>query len=267
MPDATSTGLAPVAFDVASPARTYNWLLGGKDNFLADRILARQVLEVAPDAHALARANRHFVVRAVRHAAWSGVRQFVDLGCGLPACPDVQAVACPIVPDARIVYVDNDPLVIRHSQAKQSNNTPGVLALGGDIRSPETILTDPRMAMIDFAQPVMMLLTAVLHFIGPDEDAPGIVSAFTSRLAPGSILAISHTVMDGSDPAALEAVTDAFHAAGSPLTPRSVAEVAAMFDGFELAPPGLADVPGVELSPADVPHAVRVVCGIGARIP
>ena len=120
MTDAVTAGLTQVAFDVASPARTYNWLLSGKDNFLADRILARQILEAVPDGHAIARANRHFVVRAVGHAAWSGVRQFVDLGCGLPACPDVQAVACPIVPDARIVYVDNDPLVIGHSQAKQS---------------------------------------------------------------------------------------------------------------------------------------------------
>ena len=185
MTDAVTAGLTQVAFDVASPARTYNWLLNGKDNFLADRILARQILEAVPDAHAIARANRHFVVRAVGHAAWSGVRQFVDLGCGLPACPDVQAIACPIVPDARIVYVDNDPLVIRHSQAKQST-APGVVAIGGDIRSPETILADPRMGLINFAQPVMVLLTAVLHFIGPDEDAAGIVSAFTSRWRRGA---------------------------------------------------------------------------------
>ena len=123
------------------------------------------------------------------------------------------------------------------------------------------------MRLINFAEPVMVLLTAVLHFIGPDEDAAGIVSAFTSRLAPGSILAISHAVTDGSAPAALEAVTDAFHAAGSPLTPRSVAEVAAMFEGFELVPPGLADVPGVDPSPAAGPQRVRVVCGIGARHP
>ena len=264
MNDTVPAGPVRVSFNVANPARTYNWLLGGKDNFLADRILARQLLEAVPDAHAIARANRHFVVHAVGHAAWSGVRQFVDLGCGLPAWPDVQAIACPVVPDARIVYVDNDPLVIRHSQAKQST-TPSVIAIGGDIRSPQAILADPQMGLIDFAKPVMVLLTAVLHFIGPDDDAAGIVSAFTGRLAPGSILAISHAVTDGSDPAALEAVTHAFHAAGSPLTPRSVAEVAAMFGGFELVPPGLADVPGAEPSPAAGPHGVRVVCGIGVR--
>ena len=266
MTDATFTGLAPVAFDVASPARTYNWLLGGKDNFLADRILARRILEAVPDAHSIARANRNFVVRAVGHAAWSGVRQFVDLGCGLPAWPDVQAIACPIVPDARIIYVDRDPLVIRHSQAKQAT-TPGVIAIAGDIRSPETILADPRMGLIDFEQPVMVLLAAVLHFVGPDEDAAGIVSAFTSRLAPGSVLAISHAVTDGSDPAAIEIVADAFDRAGSAFAPRSLAEVEAMFAGFQMTPSRLTDVPGMLPSPAASPRGVRVVCGIGTRTP
>jgi hypothetical protein len=261
MTDAVSAGLAQVAFDVASPARTYNWLLGGKDNFLADRVLARQILEAVPDGHALARANRHFVVRAVGHAAWQGVRQFVDLGCGLPAYPNVQTIADPIVPDARIVYVDHDPLVIRHCQAKQSTS-PGIMAIGGDIRSPETILSDPRMGLIDFAEPVMVLLSAVLHFIGPHEDAAGIVSAFTGRLVPGSILAISHVVTDGSDLAALAAIADAFSNAGSPLTARTAAEIAAMFEGFELAPPGLADIPGAGSPPTS---RVRVLCGIGRR--
>jgi hypothetical protein len=264
MSDAVPGGLPRLAAE-ASPARVCNWLLGGKDNFLADRVVVRQILEAMPDAHTQAATNRHFVLRAVRHAAEQGVRQFLDLGCGLPTLLDVHSIARSVIPDARVAYVDNDPLVILHSQATNVRQA-GIVALHGDIRHPEKILADPDLTVIDFSEPVMVLFAAVLHFVGLSEDAAAIVAAFTSRMVPGSYLAISHAVTDGSDPAVLAAVTAAYRRA-MPFTARPAADIAAMFTGFELIPPGLATITGQGLRQSTDLRGLQTLGVVGRRVP
>lgn len=249
---------------VASPARVCNWLLGGKDNFQSDREVARQLLAAVPQAHTLAATNRHFVLRAVRHASLQGVRQFVDLGCGLPTLLDTHAIAWSAAPGARVVYVDHDPLVTLHGQATRAK-LPGIAAIDGDIRYPDKVLADPQLDLIDFSEPVLVLLAAVLHFIAPAEDVAAIVAAFTNCMAPGSHLAISHAITDGSDPDVLAAIAKAYRHADTPFTARPAADIAAMFDGFELFAPGLADIAGQSLRQSSDPHGVQVLGMTGRK--
>ncbi len=177
----------------------------------------------------------------------------------------MHSIARSVIPDARIAYVDNDPLVILHSQATNARQ-PGIVALHGDIRYPEKILADPDLAVIDFSQSVMVLLAGVLHFVGLSEDAAAIVAAFTSRMVPGSHLAISHAVTDGSDPAVLAAVTAAYQRA-IPFTARPASDIAAMFAGFELAPPGLATITGQRLRQSSDPRGLQILGVVGCRMP
>jgi S-adenosyl methyltransferase len=159
-------------FSVPNPSRMYDYLLGGKDNFPADREAANRVIAAYPEARALARANRRFLTRAVWFLAEHGISQYIDLGTGLPTSPNVHQVARQVRPDARVVYVDNDPVVTCHGQALCATND-GVAVIDGDIRDPRSILADPELtAVIDFAEPVAILCVAVLHFIRDEENPP-----------------------------------------------------------------------------------------------
>jgi len=252
-----------VDFSIPSPARVYDCYLGGKNNFPADRAVAARVLAAFPQARQLALANRGFLVRAVRFLAERGISQFVDLGTGLPTSPNVHEVARQVIPGARVVYVDNDPVVTTHSRALRATND-GVIAIEGDIRQPGEILADPELtALIDFSQPVAILLIAVLHFIRPEEDSAGIVAAFAARMAPGSCLAISHATSDGADPGVLARIADAYASATAPVAPRPAAEIEAFFGGFELAAPGLADVSRWRPDRRARPTSIRVLAGVG----
>lgn len=227
-------------FDPSRPnvARIYDYLLGGKDHFAADRHAAHRLIAELPNAATLAKANRVFLAAAVRQVAREGVAQYLDIGAGLPTHPSVHECARAVIPDARVVYVDNDPIAVIHAQALLATGD-GVIAIEGDARKPGAILTDPRLAtLIDLSEPVCVLLVSMLHFVTAGE-ADMIVGAFRERMAPGSYLVISQGELSHLD--RREGVQNAY-GRETILTGRPAAEIAAYFDGFDLVPPGLVPI-------------------------
>ena len=256
--------LAPA--QAASPARIYDYLLAGKDNYAVDRLAARRAIAAIPEMRRVARANRRFLVRAVRFAAEQGTGQFIDLGTGFPTSPNVHEVARETCPGAKVIYVDNDPVVAAHNRALRAK-VPGVVAIEGDIRAPHSVLADSELAeLIDFTVPVAVLFVAVMHFIRPEEDPARIVAAFAARMAPGSYLIISHGVSDDTGPAAVAGLASAYGRSGIPLVPRTVAEVGSWFGGFGLIRPGLVDVSRWYPGKTARPGPVRIVAGAGRRL-
>ncbi len=234
-------------FDAEAPnvARMYDFMLGGKDNYACDRQAVGMLTQMAPEAPLRARQNREFLGRAVRYVAGQGVSQFLDVGAGLPTQDNVHQVARMAVPDARTVYVDNDPVVLAHARALLSTDS-GTTVVAGDVREPVAILGDPQTrAQLDFARPVCVLLVAVLHFV-PDSDLPDrIVAAFRDAIAPGSYLILSHASMDGAPPAEAARVGDAeavYEQATAPLIMRDTKQVTALLDGFSVVDPGIVHV-------------------------
>jgi hypothetical protein len=217
----------------------YDYYLGGKDNFPADREAAEQAIAAMPPGviRAGAAQNRRFLGRAVRHLAGHlGIRQFLDIGAGLPTMHNVHEVAQSIAPDSRVVYIDNDPVVITHGHALL-NGVPNTTMVYGDLRDPAGILADPSLrALLDFGQPIAVLLVAVLHFIGDDQDPRGIISTLMNAAPVGSYLVISHFTAD-SYPQANDAVL-AYKRASVSVRSRTRAEVAALFDEYDLIDPG-----------------------------
>ena len=201
--DAMEPGFAASEIDTTKPhpARMYDAYLGGKDNYAADREAVREILRVFPEVRAMARANRAFMQRAVRFLAGeAGVRQFIDIGTGIPSAGNVHEVAGQVAPGARVVYVDSDPIVHVHANAllTGSGTTSIVLA---DLREPDVILAHPKLrGLIDFAQPVALLLVAILHFIAETENPAGIVARLRDALPSGSYLALSHGTADFHPP-------------------------------------------------------------------
>jgi O-methyltransferase involved in polyketide biosynthesis len=208
----------PDAVDVTRPsiARIYDCLLYGKDNFAVDRAAAEKLMESRLDPRRLALANRAFLFRAVRFLAQQGIAQYLDLGSGLPTAPSVHEVARDVIPAARVVYVDHDPIVVAHNDALLATRD-GVITIRGDIRDPDAVLAHEALATcLDFRQPVAMLVLSVLHFISHEENAPGIIAKFRERLAPGSYLAVSVGTSDGTDPEMLAEATRPTPARGCP---------------------------------------------------
>jgi hypothetical protein len=231
---------APEGIDLDRPnaARMYDYALGGSHNFAVDRQMVEKVEAMLPGSSLIAHANRGFLRRAVRYCLDAGVRQFLDVGSGIPTVGSVHEVARQFAPETRVVYVDNDPIAIAHSQAILRGN-PHTGAIKGDVRRPAEILTDPAVTeLIDFDEPVALLLVSILHFI-PDEDDPaGLVHKFTERLAPGSYLVLSHGTPE-ERPDDADTVGQLYKNTSSPLSLRSRAEIQAFFAGFELVEPGL----------------------------
>ena len=254
----TPTPPPEIDVSVAHPARVYDYLLGGKDNFPADREAAEHVLAVAPGRRDSARANRAWLARAVRFLAQQGIRQFLDIGTGIPTSPNVHEVAQGIAPESRVVYVDNDPIVHVHARALLTTSPEGATDyLDADLRDPERILKGAAQTL-DFSRPVGLILCAILHLIATSDDPHGIVRRLLAALAPGSFLALSHLCRD-VDEAGAAAMSAAYARDGITLVPRSRAEILRFFDGLELVEPGLVQVPlwrpdpGSEL-PADLHH-------------
>jgi hypothetical protein len=236
---------------VAHPARVYNVWIGGKDHFPADRKAAGEVAACRPQVVAGARANRAFLGRVVGYLAGQrGIRQFVDVGPGLPAPAATHEVAQAIAPESKIVYVDNDPLVLIHARALMTSHPEGACGyVGADLRDPGLILREAGRTL-DFSQPVAVLLVAVLHFIPDADDPKGIVATLVSALAPGSFVAISHGTSDFA-PDAVSAGVAAYNAmVPVGVTTRSHAEATALFGGLPLIPPGV--VPVTEWRPDHV---------------
>jgi S-adenosyl methyltransferase len=225
--------------DIPSTARMYDYYLGGKDNFAADRKAANRAIAMMP--HGVVRTsamqNRKFLMRSVRHLAGElGVRQFLDIGTGLPTMNNVHEVAQAIAPESRVVYVDHDPSVITHGRALLQGNDRAAI-IERDARDPASILADPTLrALLDFGQPIAVLLVAVLHFIRDDEDPYGIVRALMSAVPAGSFLVISHFTAD-SYPRADQAAR-VYNNASASLHSRTRDQVAEFFDGYDLIAPG-----------------------------
>jgi len=247
----------------------YDYYLGGKTNYAADRTAAERALSVVPSGRQLARANRYFLMRAVLLMADQGISQFIDLGTGIPTSPNVHELARAIHPAARVLYVDNDTIVATHSRALLATSD-GVQALQADIREPASILASRELAaLIDFSRPVGVLFIAVLHFIEDRDQPHGIVRAFASHMVPGSYLALSHITSDGTNPVVMSAIRDAYATASAPAVFRTEAGVRDFFSGFELHDPGLAEVS--RWSPysaafSSEPASVRFLAGIGQKI-
>ena len=234
-------GLHP-RFDtsVAHPARVSDYWLGGKDNFAADRKAAEAVIAVRPTIIRDIRANREFLGRAVQYlAAQAGIRQFLDIGTGLPAANNTHEVAQATAPEARIVYVDNDPVVISHARALLTSTHEGECAyVDADLRDPEKILEQAAQTL-DFSQPVAVLYIGVLHLVAEGEDPYGIVAKSAAATAPGSYLAITHPAADIDAEVVAEGARRYNQNVRTPQTRRTYEQTLRFFEGLDLVEPGL----------------------------
>ena len=227
----------------ANVARVYDYWLGGSHNFLADQDLARAISAVEPNARAFAQANREFLGRSVRFLSAAGVSQFLDIGSGIPTAGNVHEVAQAANPGARVAYVDVDPVAIAHSKALlEGNENTGVIQ--ADLREPEKILASGgTRRVLDFSQPVGLLLVAVLHFIDDGEDPWRIVATLRDALPSGSYLAVGHATNEGN-PAVAKAFEKVYNrSVSTQVHVRSHEEILRFFDGFELLDPGLVYIP------------------------
>ncbi|MFC5667850.1 SAM-dependent methyltransferase [Kitasatospora misakiensis] len=249
----------PKELDTGVPhtARMYDFYLGGKDNFEADRKAAEAAIAAYPALPLLARTNREFLGRAVEFAAARGIRQFLDIGTGIPAVGSTNEVARRVAPDARVVYVDNDPIVASHARALLAGHLAGhTSVIEADLRDPEGILDHPGLrAAIDLGEPVALMLVAVLHFIRAEDGAERIVRTLRDALAPGSALILSHGSPDFASRESAAEGARIYRSASAPLVLRPRAAVEPFFGDFEFAGPGLVQLPLWRPAAGHVPTA------------
>ncbi|MDP9850225.1 SAM-dependent methyltransferase [Streptosporangium lutulentum] len=227
---------------IPNAARMYDYYLGGKNNFAADRMVGDMVLGVAPEMREVARQGRELIARVVRHLVGeAGIRQIIDLGSGLPTQENVHEIAHRIAPDTRVVYVDHDEVVCAHGRALLAEPQK-VIMLQGDLRKPQEIIDSPEVrAIIDFREPVAVLMMFLLHLV-PDEDGPQeIVAAYRAALPAGGCLAVSHASTDAR-PETMARISAIYERANSPFVPRSREEISGFFGDFEMVSPGLVNV-------------------------
>lgn len=250
----------------ANPARMYDYFLGGTQNFPVDRELADQAIALRPELPRAARLNRAFLGRVVRHAVGAGIRQFLDLGSGIPTEANVHEVAHAADRRCRIAYVDVEPVAVAHSHRLLAGH-PRVSVTQADLRDVPQVLTDPGVrAQLDFDQPIALLLVAVLHFLPTEDDPPGVVRQYVSALPPGSLVAISHVTTDNLPPE-WRTVAGLYQRSATPIHPRTLAEVAAMFGRLPLIPPGLVDAVDWCPEPGRPPQPVSGFYAGAARKP
>jgi O-methyltransferase involved in polyketide biosynthesis len=251
-------------FDPRTPsiARVYDYLLGGKDNFAADREVGDRLIAVFPAVVEAARENRQFLARAVTWVANQGVSQFIDLGCGMPTAPNTHESAQAIKPDARVVYVDRDAVAVSHLEAVVAKGRPGVTVVAGDVASPDTIL-DAVHRGLDPTAPTCVIMGLLLHFYGPDA-AHSLVAKYTAGLAPGSYLIISMAHGNGEEG---ERWFSTYSAGPAAARNYSVEEITALFAGTELVPPGVVDARQWHPGWSDLPtlpfRTGQAICGVG----
>jgi hypothetical protein len=254
---------------VAHPARVYDAWLGGKDHFAADREAAQHVIDNNPGIVPAVRSNRAFLIRAVRHLAGeAGIRQFLDLGTGLPSADNVHEVAQGVAADAKVVYVDFDPIVLAHARALLTG-APGTVAyIQADLREPARILTEAARTL-ELDHPVAVMLLMTLQFIADDDRPYDLVRTFLDAVPSGSYLVVSHPASDGGAPAveANRATARYNQLVATPMTRRSHDQVAAFFDGLQLLPPGLVPMSQWRPDPDDVQPArpSPAYCGVARK--
>lgn len=245
-------------------ARMYNYWLGGTDNFAADRSAADAAVAAHPGLLTDARANRAFLGRAVRFlAAEAGLRQFLDIGTGIPAAGNTHEVAQAVAPGCRVVYADNDPMVLARARGLPRDTT---MYLNADLRDPERILAGAA-GLLDFTRPVAIMLVAVLHLISDEENPYAIVGRLVGAAAPGSYLTISHVPSDMQTAAMAALGARMNQLVAQPSTYRTRAEVARFFAGLELVPPGIVAVHEWRPDPGSAPPAPAAVWGAVGRKP
>lgn len=260
----------PADIDVDRPnaARIYDYFLGGSHNLVADREIARQIIELIPDVPLIAQANRAFLRRAVRYCVDAGVRQFLDLGSGIPTAGNVHDVAQRAAPDCRVVYVDTEPVAVAHSRAILAGNER-VAVLHADIREVDRILTDSRLLeLIDLRRPVAVLMVSVLPFIVDDHEALTLLARYRDAVVSGSLLAISHGAAEPR-PEDAERVVHFYRQTPTPVVVRTRPVVEKLFEGFELVEPGLVYVqqwrPDWLGSVSDRPERTGLYVGVGRK--
>ncbi|MEH1125648.1 SAM-dependent methyltransferase [Micromonospora sp. CPCC 206061] len=235
---------APPDVDLNTPsaARVWDFFLDGAHNFAVDRQVAAEAIRFKPDLPELARAVRAFLRHSVRLMAHAGIDQFIDVGAGLPTVGNVHEVAARVNPQARVVYIDRDPVAVTHGKAMLAGNDR-VAAIAGDIRDPAAFLKSPELSrLIDFDRPVGLLLCAVLHFVGDDADPAGCVATLVERMVPGSYLAIQHATHDAQSANTIQMLKYWNSQSPEPMTWRTRTEIAAFFHGFTLTEPGLVEL-------------------------
>ncbi len=244
MAEARIAAAARINTAVAHPARVYDYLLDGKDNFAADREMAAKLIELSPGIREGVRAHRAFLRRAVRHLADVGVSQFLDIGTGIPTQGNTHEIAQQVDPEARVVYVDNDPIVLVHGRALLSGSPTGMTTvIEADLRQPKAILSHPEVrAVIDFTRPVAVILAGVLHFITDQEDPYGTVEHIKSAVPAGSHLLLSHITLDFAPQVREEDFTKPYDKSSAPMAPRTHAEVLRFFQGWQVVDPGVVEV-------------------------
>jgi hypothetical protein len=267
--NASSMAAEPPTYDttVAHPARVYNYWLGGKNNFEADREVGEQTKEAYPGIVTGVRAQREFLASAVRYLVGSGVRQFLDLGTGLPVANNTHEVAQSLAPQTRVVYVDNDPMVLAHARALLTSAPEGACAyLDADIRDTDGVLRAAS-GLLDFSQPIGVMLIGILHLIPDSDDPAGIIARLVSAVPAGSWLAIAHPASDVAADQVATMTSRYNQRVSTAATLRTHAEISAFFAGTDLLPPGV--VQYQQWHPAeparDAEGEVAAYCGLGRK--
>jgi SAM-dependent methyltransferase len=255
--------------NIPQSARVYDYWLGGKDNFPADRALGDAIAEQVPTIRTMVRGQRAFLRRAVRWLAGeAGVRQFLDIGTGIPSAGNVHEVAQEIAPEARILYVDNDPIVLAHSRALVPGSHSGTVEfILADLREPEAILADPAVARtLDLGQPVALVLVGILHHLRDADDPHRILATLLDAVASGSYLVLTQSSQD-FDPEAMARLAAVSEQGGIPNVPRTLAETERFFAGLELVSPGLVPLAAWRPDPGDDqdPRSVYAYGGVARK--
>lgn len=262
----------PVDIDTTRPsaARVYDYYLGGGCNFQVDREFAKQVLEGLPEARDYARLNRGFLQRAVRYCAQRGIRQFLDLGAGIPSAGPTHEIATRIAPDCRVVYVDNEAVAVALNRLLLEYNDQATV-MQADLRDPMSVLeAEGTKRLIDFSQPVAVMMLALLHFV-PDSDDPGaLVASYRDAMADGSYLLLSHGTDEGKIGSRTRKAADKYMRTSNPGYLRDRTQVAALFDGFELVEPGIVFTPEwrseAQEDVGDNPERSVALAGVGRKL-
>jgi len=262
-------GGTQAGYEVSHSARIWNYWLGGKDNFAVDREAGDKVAAMLPSIVVQARADRAFLGRAIRYLAGeAGVRQFLDIGTGLPTADNTHEVAQRVAPEARIVYADNDPMVLLHARALLTSSPEGVCDyIDGDLREPDQIL-DQAARTLDFTRPVALMLLGIVHHIPDTDQAYSIVRRLTAALAPGSYLTINHST-SAVHGAAMEEAVAHWNRVGTPsMTLRTPQQIARFFDGLDLLEPGVVSCSRWRPDPSQIggqPPEVDEFCGVARK--
>ncbi len=251
---------------VPHSARIWNYWLGGKDNYPVDRQVGEQTIAVLPEIVEIARASRLFLARVVRYlAADAGIRQFLDVGTGLPTVNNTHEVAQRAAPESRVVYVDNDPLVLTHARALLTSSPEGATDyIEADARDVGTIL-EGAAATLDFTRPVAITMLGILPFVADDDEARGIVASLLAAVPPGSYLAITHSTSEVSGDRVVEAVRQWNQVAVTPYTLRSPEQIAAFFEGLALVEPGVVPCPSWRPDPGQNVQDMDEFCALGRK--